>query len=77
MNDDLSSLSDAQRDALAARAIKTQQKAKARAEAYRERKKKAGMVQVSVWVPEDRADAIRRAFQKHVDKIMAESGKSE
>jgi len=30
------------------------------------------MVQVSVWVPEARAAELRRAFQKHVEKIMTQ-----
>ena len=72
MNDDLSKMTQAQKDALAARALKAQEKARQRSEAYRDRKKGAGMVQVSVWVPEARAAELRRAFQKHVEKIMTQ-----
>lgn len=72
MNDDLSKMTQAQKDALAARALKAQEKARQRSEAYRDRKKGAGMVQVSVWVPEARAAELRRVFQKHVEKIMTQ-----
>ena len=72
MNDDLSKMTQAQKDALATRALKAQEKARQRSEAYRDRKKGAGMVQVSVWVPEARAAELRRAFQKHVEKIMTQ-----
>jgi vacuolar-type H+-ATPase subunit I/STV1 len=72
MNDDLSMMTQAQKDALAARALKSQEKARQRSEAYRDRKKGSGMVQVSVWVPEARAAELRRAFQKHVEKIMTQ-----
>lgn len=72
MNDDLSKMSPTQKEALAARALKAQEKARQRSEAYRDRKKGAGMVQVSVWVPEARAAEVRRAFQKHVEKIMTQ-----
>lgn len=73
MNDDLAKMTPAQKDALAARALKAQEKARQRSEAYRDRKKNAGMVQVSVWVPEARAAEFRRAFQKHVEKVMTQT----
>jgi len=73
MSDDLSRMSSAQKEALAARAIKAQEKARQRSEAYRDRKKRAGMVQVSVWVPEALAAEFRRSFQKHVERVMTQS----
>lgn len=72
MTDDLSKMTIDQKEALAARALKAQERARQRSEAYRDRKKRAGMVQVSVWVPEARAAEVRRAFQKHVEKIMTQ-----
>ena len=72
MNDDLSKMTQAQKDALAARALKAQEKARQRSEAYRDRKKGAGMVQVSVWVPGDHADQLRRFFRNQVEKFMTE-----
>jgi hypothetical protein len=73
MSDDLSGMTQAQKDALAARALKLQKAAQKRSEAYRDRKKKAGMVQISVWVPEDRAADFRRTFQRHVEKVMSQT----
>lgn len=73
MTDDLNKLTPAQRDALASAALKQKVQAKKRAAEYRDRKKGKGLVQVSVWVPEDKAEALRKAFQAHVDKVMAQS----
>ena len=66
---DVSNLSKEQRDALAARALEDRNKARNRAAAYRQRKGEKGLVQVSVWVPEDRRDDLRKLFQDHADKV--------
>jgi hypothetical protein len=70
MNDDPSKMTPAQKEALVARALKAQEKARQRSEAYRDRKKGRGMVQISVWVPEARAAELRRTFTNHVEKVM-------
>ena len=73
MTNDLDKLTAAQRDALALAALKQKAQAKKRVAEYRDRKKGKGLVQVSLWVPEDKAESLRKAFQAHVDKIMAQS----
>jgi vacuolar-type H+-ATPase subunit I/STV1 len=68
MADDMSKLTDKERDALASTALETAKKSRQRAKEYRERKRSKGMVQISIWVPSDRAKSLKKAFEDHVAK---------
>lgn len=72
MADDLSNMTQSQRDALAQRALKQQKAARSRAEAYRARKQDAGLVQLSVWVPKSKAKQAKKAFGEYAQKLMNE-----
>ena len=72
MVDSISKLTDQERDALASTALETAIKSRQRAKEYRDRKRAKGMVQIAIWVPSDRAKALKKAFEQHVTKIMAE-----
>lgn len=69
MPDNISDLTEGQRDALAQAALKAADKSRQRAKEYRDRKRAKGMTQISIWVPSDRAKALKKAFEDHVSKI--------
>jgi len=68
---DIDQLTEKERDELARRALKASEQSRNRSREYRERKKKRGMTQVSVWVPSDKKDQMKAAFEKHVAKVMS------
>lgn len=59
------------KDELAAAMLRQREKARSRSAAYRAKRAEAGMVQIAVWVPKDRAAALKRQFDAHVRKITA------
>lgn len=68
-SDDISKLTEKERDELAQIALKNSQQSRERSKAYRERKKAKGMTLVSVWVPSDRAKVLKKQFEAHVKKV--------
>lgn len=69
MADDISNLTNKERDELAQTALKNSQQSRERSKAYRERKKAKGMTLVSVWVPSDNAKDLKKQFEAHVKKV--------
>lgn len=64
------------KDELAAAMIRQREKARSRSAAYRAKQAEAGMVQISLWVPKDRAAVLKRQFETHIKKVMtADPGK--
>lgn len=59
------------KDELAAAMIRQREKARTRSAAYRAKQAEAGMVQIALWVPKDRATMLKRQFEAHVKEIMA------
>lgn len=72
MSGDISQLTDKERDALASTALETAKKSRQRAKEYRDRKRAKGMTQISIWVPSDRAKALKKTFENHVKKVTDE-----
>lgn len=60
---------DMDKDELAAAMLRQREKARTRSAAYRAKRAEAGMIQITLWVPKDRAAVLKRQFEAHVKKI--------
>lgn len=69
MSETIENMTEDQRNSLAQSALENAAKSRQRAKEYRERKTAKGMVQISIWVPSDRAKALKKTFEDHVYKI--------
>jgi CelD/BcsL family acetyltransferase involved in cellulose biosynthesis len=63
----LASLSEAERDDLARRALDMREKSKKRSKKQRELKRAAGLVPITAYVPADRADYVRQVIKTILD----------
>lgn len=65
-------MTDAERDALAERALKLQKSSRKRAKEFRDRKRADGLVQLSVWVDKNSMSVLRKIYQDHADKYLSD-----
>lgn len=77
MANSINNMTRADIDALANHALAQQKAAQTRAKKYRDKKKSAGFVQISVWVPKAKAHELKRTFDAHVVKITAPKSASQ